>query len=604
MANIGVTFDFAAESAKLRSEIDRVRREVAGLKDTNDGIISSFKSVGAALIGAFSVGAITSQLVQAGKAAIAFGDEMQKAAARTGIGAGEFAALADAARLADIDTTSLSKALQKMQVAVSEAGSGSKSQLETFAALGIQFDDLRKLAPEDQFLRIADGINNLQDPADRVRASVELFGKAGAELLPFFEQGAEGIRKATDEIERLGGKLTDDQIKKLADADDAIKRLDQSWTNFARTLTAAVAPALTSVLNALTGQTIGQVEADLGLALAKLNDLKKLQAEYSKPGMDQRVLADINRQIDETNRKVGELRLNLYSLQGPASGPQRRTNGPEQAPVAPGFAAAAAAGAGGAGGAAGSRASGAAANPFAGIDAQSNRTLNSNLREFDPSTDIESMTAAARYAYLEQLQQDHEAKSLGFLAGFHDSWLGQMLTANDTQIAADQYKYATIGEMMSVFAQTAMQHGGALGKVGKALAIAQTIWATASAVMQTYQNAGGYPWGIAPAAAMAAIGLSQLASITKTNVGSGGSIPSARGGGASAATPSLPTNVPASRSTESEHKTAAQIIVNGNLFAAQETVDWLVGKIADAVNNRDMVFINGNSRQAMELVGP
>jgi hypothetical protein len=52
-----------------------------------------------------------------------------------------------------------------------------------------------------------------------------------------------------------------------------------------------------------------------------------------------------------------------------------------------------------------------------------------------------------------------------------------------------------------------------------------------------------------------------------------------------------------------EQQSAVQIIVNGSLFAAQETVDWLVTEIGNAVNSRDLVFINGNSRQAMELSG-
>ena len=34
MANVGVTFNFAAESARLRADIDRVRKEMMSLKAT------------------------------------------------------------------------------------------------------------------------------------------------------------------------------------------------------------------------------------------------------------------------------------------------------------------------------------------------------------------------------------------------------------------------------------------------------------------------------------------------------------------------------------------------------------------------------------------
>jgi uncharacterized protein YycO len=91
----------------------------------------------------------------------------------------------------------------------------------------------------------------------------------------------------------------------------------------------------------------------------------------------------------------------------------------------------------------------------------------------------------------------------------------------------------------------------------------------------------------------------QLANIKRTNIGTGGSVVGAGGGSAGGVAASVPSGV--QRSNESEERSAVQIIVNGNMFAAQETVQWLVDKIGDAINNRDMVFINQNSRQAMEL---
>ena len=80
-----------------------------------------------------------------------------------------------------------------MQVTLSEAGSGSKSANETLSALGLTFKELQALEPDKQFEVLADRISGLKDPADRTRAAVELFGRAGADLLPLFEQGAAGI---------------------------------------------------------------------------------------------------------------------------------------------------------------------------------------------------------------------------------------------------------------------------------------------------------------------------------------------------------------------------------------------------------------------------
>lgn len=216
-------------------------------KSTSDRMSTMFRTAFAGV----SAAAVVTGIGRAMRSAIEYGDEMQKAAAKTGIGAGAFSELAAAAKLSDIEVGSLSTALRKMQVAVSEAGSGAKEPLKAFHALGIEFATFRKLRADEQFELLADRINALKDPADKVRAAVALFGRAGADLLPMFSEGAEGIRKAREEVERLGGALTDEQIKKLADADDAIKRLTMTWQGFSRTVAATAAGPINTFLEKL-----------------------------------------------------------------------------------------------------------------------------------------------------------------------------------------------------------------------------------------------------------------------------------------------------------------------------------------------------------------
>jgi hypothetical protein len=111
-----------------------------------------------------------------------------------------------------------------------------------------------------------------------------------------------------------------------------------------------------------------------------------------------------------------------------------------------------------------------------------------------------------------------------------------------------------------------------------------------------------WPGNIAAAALAAATGVAQLANIRKTNIGSGGSIAGARGGGgASLSAPNLSDNV--SGAQPMEKQTSTQVIIQGNVFSSQETAEWIIGQIRDAVESRDVVFISQNSRQAMELAG-
>lgn len=222
----------------------------------------------------------------------------------------------------------------------------------------------------------------------------------------------------------------------------------------------------------------------------------------------------------------------------------------------------------------------------------------------DPLLDPQVAYQSQVYDILGQQYDEYSNSMLGRVDAFNSSWLGQVLLAGQTQIDAETFKNQTIGSLMGNLVGTAIQQGGALGKHSKALAIAQTVWAGATAVIETFKNAGGYPFGIAPAAIMAGTVAMQLANIKKTNVGSGGSGVSSSSGGGSVAAPSLPSSVPATTptSTESDRKSASQIIIQGPILSGQQSADWLIDILRQATD-ADMVFMTGNSRQAMEIRG-
>ena len=185
-------------------------------------------------------------------AAIQFGDDIQKAATKAGIAASTMSELAYAAAQSDVDINALSESFKKLQINSSKAASGSKEQVEAFKALGISAKDFKGLSLDQQFLVIAEQISKLEDPADRARAAVDIFGKSGANLLPMFEKGSKGVQDALSEAAKVGAKLSDEQVKRLADTDDALKRLKGSWQGFTANLIAGVEPVLSRILGIMT----------------------------------------------------------------------------------------------------------------------------------------------------------------------------------------------------------------------------------------------------------------------------------------------------------------------------------------------------------------
>jgi|SRR5262245_10279539 len=165
--------------------------------------------------------------------AVEFGDGIGKMSVKLALGAKETSELAAAAKQFDIEIDAVGTSLKKMQIAISQANSGNKEARETFRALGIDFRQLSKLSTDKQFESLAEAISKLKDPTDRTRAAVALFGKSGADLLPMFEEGARGIQSARREAQEFGTVLSDIDVKKLQEADDAMKRLKASTDGLA-----------------------------------------------------------------------------------------------------------------------------------------------------------------------------------------------------------------------------------------------------------------------------------------------------------------------------------------------------------------------------------
>jgi hypothetical protein len=264
VALFNILVDIAAKTANFESGITRVERRM-------DAFAASASKVAVSAAGFLNVALFANQIDKA----IEFGDEIGKLQTKLGTSAEATSELVAVAKQFDIEIGDLSVSLKKMQVAISEGATGSKNMIETFSALGLSAVDLRKLAPEEQFTRIAGAIASLRDPADRARAATDLFGKSGANLLPLLSQGADGIRKAREEVKQFGNVLNDLEVKKLQEADDAIKRLKATWDRFwssAAVLTVDVAQSL----DLINKDGIGELRDQLAAAKEELRQATDL----------------------------------------------------------------------------------------------------------------------------------------------------------------------------------------------------------------------------------------------------------------------------------------------------------------------------------------
>ena len=645
MANVGVTFDFAAESAKLRSEIDKVRKELSSINATAKGIKDGFKTVGTAIAGALSVGAITAWLSKVNQAA----DQLNDLSTRLGASASGLQTLQVAAQQAGGSAEAMATGLSKLQVTIGEGLQGNKKAAEAFQQLGLSARELAGLRTDEAMQRVAVALSNVANANERAQIGTDILGKGFKENAGFFADAAANIDAVNEVLARTGAAISDLDIAKIGIMNDELALqstiVQNLGTKFLANLSPAVGVATEAFANLMTNVG-GATEAGKGFGVVMVAAIKLVEAAVYGLGAIFEGLRSIvsgvlfvitagveklisgmagaaealNLDIAIPLRNASEIASGMAaSFDSISRSAQQNATLAAAAAIKAGTdvmrageifdeasrrleerAAAAASRATGAAGAVGT--AGAAAGKTA-TDRTGTLTISKDsLGRIDPLIDPLVVEQSAINGALESIQDAHNQTMLGKIEQFEQSKIGMMLNSADLMQQIEFNKNATLGDAMSTLVNVAIQQGGKLGKIGKAIAIAQTVWSTGQAIMKAMAEVP-WPANIAAAAGVAAMGVAQLANIKRTNIGSSGSIVAGRGGSIGASAPSLSDNVQGATGAPLQQQSAVQIIVQGSLFAAQETVDWLTEQIGAAVMDRDVVFISGNSRQAMELRG-
>lgn len=629
MANVGVTFDFAAESAKLRSEIDKVRKELGTLNATAKGIGDGFKSLGTAVVGALSIGAITGFLVKVNGIA----DALNDLSGRLGASASGLQSLQVAAQLAGGSAESMNVALAKMSTTIGDAAAGNKKAAEAFARLGLSAKELANLKADEAFRRIADATAAIPNTFERASAAQDIFGKGAKDIAGLLAEGGSAIDSVNQKLAEQGALISDLDVAKIGVMNDELAFQETVVTNLGTKFLGGLTPAIgvaTGAVGEMFSSLGGASEAGRGFGVVMVGVIKTIEAGVYGliavfeglravlagalmlvakllPG---EVMDGIAQSLDAVSTSAtanakaagaAAVKAGLDVLRAGEIFDQAEVAFSAKAAAASARAASAQGAVGNTSALAGTAAAAKALKEKAGPSVY-DAVKATSMVVSDPLTDPEYLMQQQLGDALLALQTEQATQQLSLADQTATGFLNTLLLSNEMQMQAEEYKNLTLGQSMSELAGIAIQQGGVLGKIGKAYAIAQTVWSTSTAVMRAMAEVP-YPANLAAAAGVAASGVMQLANIKKTNVGSGsGSIAGVSGGGVGGA---ISNNVPAGtqRSTESDQKSAVQIVIQGNLIETGSTASWLAEVLGDAINNRDLVFINGNSRQAMELAG-
>lgn len=574
-----VTVDFAAEVAKFNAQLKTVQQAVGSLQKQFDTFGSFVKKGLDVLSGAALAGLA--------KAAISAADALGDAAARMGTTVETLSKLKFAARENDVQFASLEVAIRKFQDTMSEARAGTSAAVQTFAELGISAERLTGLGLDEQLGLIADRFREIRDPADQVRIAIDLFGRAGNELIPLLNKGSAGLQELMQRAEELGVVL---DTKTAEAVDRATKRLE----TFRDVITVVAAKAVEGWDLILNGAPTEQLKVD--------NRLRVVQEQL-------KTFDEIIRNNPETiqfDRAFREMVEALREEEKRLSATQRQQLNLENDNIA--------------------RLK-VLQDALASIKLDPGQTPKFSVAPSDE--ELKKQQDAAFNSYVFQLQEQHAQDELfaGLTLDLKQQVIDEGLRMTEQgirqEIAFQEDRFrqqAQVEQAILNLKQSALNAGlgllqalatkskaaaVALIAINKALAIAQVIQNTAVAVMKALAIYGPTPQGFAAAAGAKALGALQIALIAATGAIEIGNVLS---GGPTLGSPVNP--IFTSNNTEANaslpgatSQQVTQVIIQGDVFSSEQTAEWLIEQLQDAINGRDVVIIQPGSRQGQEIAG-
>lgn len=239
-------FVISAEN-RASGVIQRVQSDMAGLGSSAMSVASRFASFGASV--PLALAAMGAAFVASVKDVADLQDSMGKLAQRTGIGVSALSELNYAAKLSDVSTDELANGVSRLTAKMADVAQGSKAAAGIFESLGVKVKNSDgSLRSADEVLKdIAQRFSEFPDGPEKSAFAIEIFGRAGAKLIPLLNQGRAGLADAADEARRFG-IVVDEKAAKAAELfNDNLTRLSASAEGLKISLLQDAVPALAAV---------------------------------------------------------------------------------------------------------------------------------------------------------------------------------------------------------------------------------------------------------------------------------------------------------------------------------------------------------------------
>lgn len=309
----------SADTASLRTDFDKAGKMAEKAADV---IKSAFAGIGAAL-SAEGLGEIV-------KSVSDFGEEISRAAQKTGMAAEQISGLKFAAESTGTEFDVLVRGLAIFDRNVSGLANTNSQAAKAIAALGISTKDAAGhiLPAHALLLDIAQRFQGMRDGAEKTAIAMTLFGRSGADLIPLLDRGAAGISELEARAKDLGVTLSGQDTQAAVQLKESLYDVSAAMTGLRNSFVLTFSPAIVAGIEGFTHplETLRQDVILLGEGFAKL-DLAGLQLEQRTPLAKLLVKPDDVRLVQEIIRQFDQMQTTFAARQQSGGPPMPRLTG-------------------------------------------------------------------------------------------------------------------------------------------------------------------------------------------------------------------------------------------------------------------------------------
>lgn len=564
-------------------------------------------------------------------------DALAKQSQLLGITTEKLAAFQLVAAKTGIEQKTLEKSLINVTRVVAEAAEGTGLATDTLKKLGLEAVTLARLSPDEQFREIADAMQGLNTQSEKVLAAYELFGGRGAALLRTLEAGSAGFEEAEEKTRRFGTAISAVDARSIEDANDSFTDLaesvkglgfslarrfspgmdsaSQSAANFIVSIRTDFIPAMALLLEQLdlvVASVRGLTDIELAVrvefgadelakaereeqeflarrstarALAESED-NKFKVTFGAKARTQKRIAELAAEREAVEERLAEVvseqeRRAAFILDADRKLEEMRAAQREETRVA------------------------AEQAEEEAEKERSDKAFDRELVDAERSIALSIRLSKDRGRILEQEGRDRVT------AAINAQRLEQQVAVQVIRLR--QATAATVVGIAQALVGKNKRAAQALFIVEKGLAIARVIQNTAAGAVKAFADLP-FPVAVTAAASIKAFGAAQIgliAATALTGVGAigGGGVPGGIGAGGGFGAGDFSGGIAANDPTPSSGGTALQSqgvvqLIFPNLFGiTPEAIDALADALREASENRDVIIVSGQGRNAEILAG-